>query len=295
MSDYHKIAETEDGVPICVRDKWEYRNTTTKTGRIHGESFYDLGLVVMEDRHLVCATSFKWLIRPLTMHGVELDHDKYAYKYPGVEVPEGVVWPELWNDGQWEYQKDGWSGPDMHRCKLTDFCEECNQPHAHCPCPRPCIVSDPAPAPTPLVIEAGKCYRTRDGRKARVLCTDRKVMGKLTVVALVDFGSYEEVQHIRSNGRYQGAEAESDIDLIAPWVDAPVVDWAAMPAWANWVAQNKESGWFGYPNDPKICEDADMWLMSGSQVGCFHIPESHAPSFSGNWRDSLVQRPEVEG
>jgi hypothetical protein len=52
-----------------------------------------------------------------------------------------------------------------------------------------------------MKIEVGKTYLTRDGRKARVVCTDMKSTSGRTVVALVlEFEEFECAITVHSNG-----------------------------------------------------------------------------------------------
>ena len=76
-------------------------------------------------------------------------------------------------------------------------------------------------------------------------------------------------------------------DLIEPCIDKPVVDWSKMPAWANWVAMEADGTWFYYSDKPQHHGDR-FWLAS--EYIC-RIPKEFQPSFTGNWRDSLVERP----
>ena len=66
-----------------------------------------------------------------------------------------------------------------------------------------------------MKIEVGKTYKTRDGRKARVICVDR--LGPHdTVVALVRGSAYENVICYPPEGFYDSTE-ESPEDLVEEW------------------------------------------------------------------------------
>ncbi len=76
----------------------------------------------------------------------------------------------------------------------------------------------------------------------------------------------------------------------------PVVDWSKMPAWANWVALNPNNtfekwSWFREP--PKLM--SGCWCRHNNDeidtTASGSIPATEAPTFSGDWKDSLVQRP----
>lgn len=134
--------------------------------------------------------------------------------------------------------------------------------------------------------EVGNWYRTRDGRKVRCVATD---------------GDKDSPNVFVMPGRFVISRSEdglafrdqvSDYDIIGPWIDKPVVDWSAMPAWANWVAMdaNGTQRWHG--GKPSIVND-HSWHASNGLSGM--IPPSHRFTFSGDWKDSLVGRPKEGG
>lgn len=59
--------------------------------------------------------------------------------------------------------------------------------------------------------KAGKPVCTRDGRKARIICFDRK--GIYSIVALID-GEQENIQSYTNNGRLRCTDLESELDLM---------------------------------------------------------------------------------
>lgn len=67
----------------------------------------------------------------------------------------------------------------------------------------------------------------------------------------------------------------------------PIVDWSVMPAWAKWVCVNEDGYWYWSAGKPELTPDG--W-MSEWQEGA--IPEQFAPKYTGDWRNSLVERPE---
>jgi len=58
-----------------------------------------------------------------------------------------------------------------------------------------------------------KPVKTRDGRKARIICTDRNDKD-YPIVALVDDSDYEEIKSYSSEGAYLHTMDESASDLI---------------------------------------------------------------------------------
>ena len=59
--------------------------------------------------------------------------------------------------------------------------------------------------------KAGKPVCTRDGRKARIICFNRK--GIYSIVALID-GEQENIQSYTNNGRLRCTDLESELDLM---------------------------------------------------------------------------------
>lgn len=71
-----------------------------------------------------------------------------------------------------------------------------------------------------MKIELGKCYRTRDGRKARVICVDRK--GPTPVIALVDDGWIELSYAFHQCGDFiHSLGGGHSYDLVSEWIDYP--------------------------------------------------------------------------
>ena len=68
----------------------------------------------------------------------------------------------------------------------------------------------------------------------------------------------------------------------------PVVNWDAMPAWANWVAMDKYSDWSWHVMKPEHGDD--MW-HSGGLDG--FIPPEHSPKYAGTkpWHNLIIERP----
>ncbi len=210
-----------------------------------------------------------------------------------------------------------------------------------------------------LSLEVGKSYRTRDGRKARVICVDAK--GIQPVVALTLQTDTEFSRKFNSDGTFLASHNESDLDLISPWrdipevgegwrllcdsevplsndelwiedkqvwgihgwagwaagrytvaeinkynkthndVDAtyfrrrilPLVSWADMPRWAKFVSMDSNGDWFWWDTKPSVknlsWQHDKMHEFSSYQM---MIPPEFQPSFSGSWKDSLVERKE---
>lgn len=128
-------------------------------------------------------------------------------------------------------------------------------------------------------------YRTRSGEKVRVICVDTdRPDNTYPILYQTDSGT---VRSCTQGGRYNAISDEHEHDLVAEWI-RPIVDWSAMPAWAKYVARDSNGRWYWY--DVKPCDDYDMWLSVDEGIS-ERIPSDFSPSFSGDWKDSLVERP----
>lgn len=148
------------------------------------------------------------------------------------------------------------------------------------------LLDDPKPAQsyamtTPLIITPG-FWRTRDDRKACAAFTR-----KGHAVGYIE-NSHCLMMVWKSNGRYQSGSWTDGADIIAEWVDRPVVPWP-FPPWFDAVAMDDDGLWFGHRG--KTTYGSSRWISEYK----WSIPPEHAPTFTGPWRDSLVQRPQPEG
>ncbi len=134
-----------------------------------------------------------------------------------------------------------------------------------------------------MKIEAGKFYRTRGGQKVRVYTVDGG--GEYPVHAALLVGTVWYVKVYKSSGHL---DFPDDHDLISEWVDKPVVDWSKLAAWHRWVARDERGEWFSFGQKPTI--GLAHWMIAR---GCDYcpIPPQYSPTFSGDWKDSLVERP----
>lgn len=129
-----------------------------------------------------------------------------------------------------------------------------------------------------MKIERDKFYRTREGKKARVLCTD--ATGLQPIIA--QFEGESPTRRYYLDGRY--LDATSSFDLVAPWIDKPLIDRSILPAWANKAVAMDEGGvWFCYAQIPD--QHSSAWHSSYATV---QIPASYTPNWTGDWKHSLV-------
>ena len=82
-----------------------------------------------------------------------------------------------------------------------------------------------------MKLEIGKTYVTRDGRKVRIVCTDRESK-MFPVVGLVKTDAAEMPVLYTTDGKMTVSGRENDYDIIkeySPWddveVDTPVIVW----------------------------------------------------------------------
>jgi len=137
-----------------------------------------------------------------------------------------------------------------------------------------------------MKIEVGKYYRTRDGRKARIYAVDGREGSNIHGAVLNEIGWETSTWAITG----QWVSGKTSRDLISEWTDRPEVDWSAMPRWAEWVAMDKDGEWTFFSAKPSM--DIGCWWSDGDVTYLAEIPPSYAPKWDGDWRDSLVRRPE---
>lgn len=95
---------------------------------------------------------------------------------------------------------------------------------------------------------------------------------------IVAFWFYED-------GKYNFGCNPHENDIISEWVDKPEMDRSVLPAWANKaVAMDVDGEWFCFGCEPRQGEF--YWTTNNECYGI--IPDSHAPKWKGDWKDSLL-------
>lgn len=139
---------------------------------------------------------------------------------------------------------------------------------------------------TPDWIKPGAMCRTRDGRKVRIYAVDgyyRPVHGAV----LEGKDTWSTCQWFGDGNLFM--LEQNNLDLIGPWVEKPIVDWSKMPAWAETVAYDPPADcWRWFDHTPTELKDG--WRSNGLSG---RIPPEYTPTFTGNWQDSLVERPKA--
>lgn len=71
----------------------------------------------------------------------------------------------------------------------------------------------------------------------------------------------------------------------------PVVNWDAMPAWANAVAMDESGVWSWYEKKPEQMGSRYHITPAGCISG--QIPDEYAPKYAGTkpWHDLIIERP----
>jgi hypothetical protein len=96
--------------------------------------------------------------------------------------------------------------------------------------------------------EAGKTYLTRDGQKARCICTDRR-NDEYPVVCLVSAKVSEAIETYTANGRFHSDQFEYPFDLVS---EAPRV--VTVNVWVELT-----------PDGETV--DASPWEVENNDVG----------------------------
>lgn len=138
-----------------------------------------------------------------------------------------------------------------------------------------------------LKIEPGRFYRLRNGRKMRCYaidgCRDLSIHGATKVDEGWKLGSWY------SDGKAVKYSV-STADIISEWEDKPEIDWSLYPSWVKAVAMDKNRVWYTYIATPIIWDGENFWDSSARTST--QILHEYAPKWVGDWRNSLVVRPE---
>lgn len=142
----------------------------------------------------------------------------------------------------------------------------------------------------PLTFTAGQHYTTRDGREARVYATDGAPNCGSTIHGAIMRGGNWEPAEWGADGNYYVLTTNHPFDLISPWIEKPVVNWAAMPAWHDTVILSGVTGrWVSGVG--LYHANQEGYVAGDTPCQVVIIPDSHAPTYTGDWRNSKVQRP----
>lgn len=140
-----------------------------------------------------------------------------------------------------------------------------------------------------MKIEVGKTYTTRDGHKVRIYAVDGIKRFHIHGAMLGDEGWIATAWD--DQGDNVAVIAPSSSDITAEWTDKPDVPWDDYAKWWRFVAMDKGGQWWGYKNKPTIAT-INEWLGHDSYYISTRINPEHTPKFTGDWKESLVERPD---
>lgn len=129
-------------------------------------------------------------------------------------------------------------------------------------------------------IEVGKCYRDRQGRKIEVL-------------AIRDYQVFGITKPENFPEPFESYEARLDFaqEYWTLWVDEPAIPWDSVPEWCQWWAVDKDGAQAFYEGKPILTQNE--FMVSGVD-GYIVVPKSHRIPYTGDWKESLRQRPGKE-
>jgi hypothetical protein len=132
-------------------------------------------------------------------------------------------------------------------------------------------------------IEVGKFYKNTCGQKVEVLQffqRDNKqcLVGIYTDKSGCPRGSWDLVDHASNHW--------------TPWIDEPAIPWDSVPEWCQWWAVDVDGGQWFYGSKPEV--GGVHWVRSSMESGAIHIPKHLETLYTGDWRESLQQRPGKE-
>ena len=145
------------------------------------------------------------------------------------------------------------------------------------------------PQTLPEYIKPGAFVKLRDGSKARIYATDGAdpwtvhgaVLKESNWIA-IDWAGVE----------FKPAE-KADYDIIGPWTDKLNCDklWPLLPPWIKYLAMDANNEWYSYSLKPYAGLSSN-WFHNSLECSVCYVPKDYAPIYSGDWKDSLVERPQ---
>jgi hypothetical protein len=129
-------------------------------------------------------------------------------------------------------------------------------------------------------IEVGKFYKDTHGAKVEVLRLFKR-KNEMCFAAIYDV-----------HDGYPSASWDrvEDAENWTPWIDEPAIPWDSVPEWCQWWAVDEDLEQVFFECEPFI-ED-DEWIRA--EGGMIVPPHSHRIPYTGDWRESLRQRPGKE-
>jgi len=140
----------------------------------------------------------------------------------------------------------------------------------------------------PKYIKPGAFVKLRDESKARIYAIDGPQPYHVHGAIYQD--NYWLQREWR--GQYYTIEIGHPRDIIGPWIDKPDCSalWPLLPPWIKWLAMRDTGEWRGYTDKPVMKSAYWDGSVPDSWKWYITIPKDYAPSYSGDWKDSLVER-----
>ena len=156
------------------------------------------------------------------------------------------------------------------------------------------------------------CRELFTGHKQRTHCKECN-MNSPTLPNYIKPGAIVRIRHINhkyriyatdgAGGTVHGAYFVHDAwalaavdprEIISTWTDKPDCSalWPLLPPWIKYLAMSETGEWRGYLNKPVM--RSAHWDGSGPNSYKWYIiiPTKYHPIFQGDWKDSLVERPQ---
>jgi len=146
----------------------------------------------------------------------------------------------------------------------------------------------------PLVIEVGKHYRTRDGRRVTCLTIGRPAHSYPVVI----MDSYGVLSSLTETGHVNMTSNTNSSDLVAKWTGTEVIiPWDDLPPHIIAWAMDKNGMQYYYTQVPLRLKDrwdnpdaSDLSPYAGRTCYPPQEPE-HEIKYEGDWKDCLQVRP----
>ena len=142
------------------------------------------------------------------------------------------------------------------------------------------------PDQQPKWLHVGAICLARNGKKIRIICTDRTSTDPTRdIYRVLGLDERGEIYSFLSNGKSVEGMNMNPRDLIGPWIEAIPWPWDLLPPWTNWCAFSSGGTAYYFSRKPT------MGVFSWDSANCMEIPSIYAPVFYGDWKLSLTERP----
>lgn len=151
----------------------------------------------------------------------------------------------------------------------------------------------------PDYVKPGALVTTRRGVQGRIYNTDGSLGTTVHGAILDEITGWQSIVWCAGDLRAQSPH-DARCDIMGPWVEVgvdvpdPTGFWEKQSAWMNWAAQDQDGRWFVYAYKPDL--GYGCWVLPNAELGqskgIYHtVPPEYTPTFTGNWENSLIQRP----